>query len=74
MVDHLQKSIFDIMKTHDRVNKYNAMWLSVPAYNHVLLKTMSHQEVAQWSWKEMKERSQYQLGVATQPVQGRIAT
>jgi hypothetical protein len=33
MLDPLQKWIFHFMKTHERLNKYNAIWLSVPAYH-----------------------------------------
>jgi hypothetical protein len=33
MLDHLQKWIFHFMKTHERLDKYNAIWLSVPAYH-----------------------------------------
>jgi len=33
MLDHLQKCIFHFMKTHERLDKYNAIWLSMPAYH-----------------------------------------
>jgi len=33
MLDHLQKWIFHFMKTHEWLHKYNAIWLSVPAYH-----------------------------------------
>jgi len=33
MLDHLQKWIFHIMKTHEWLDKYNVTWLSVPAYH-----------------------------------------
>jgi hypothetical protein len=35
MLDQLQKRIFHFMKTHERLDKYNAIWLCVPA-NHDL--------------------------------------
>jgi hypothetical protein len=35
MLDHLQKWIFHFMKTHERLNKYNAIWLSLPAYHNL---------------------------------------
>jgi hypothetical protein len=38
MLDHLQKWIFHSMKTHERLNKCNAIWLSVPAYHNLTLK------------------------------------
>jgi len=33
MLHQLQKWIFHFMKTHERLNKDNAIWLSVPAYH-----------------------------------------
>jgi hypothetical protein len=46
-LDHLQKWIFYFMKTHNRLDKYNAIWLSVPAYHNVTPKTKSYEEVSQ---------------------------
>jgi len=66
MLDHIQKWIFHIMKTHERLDKSNAMWSSVPAYHDLTPKTTSYEEVSQWNGKEMKEMSQYLLGVETQ--------
>jgi len=66
MLEHLQKWIFHIMMTHERLDKYNAIWLSLPAYHDLTPKNKSHEEVSQWNGKEMKEMSQYQLGVVTQ--------
>jgi hypothetical protein len=34
-LDHLQKWIFHLMKTHEQLDKYNAIWLFVPAYHHL---------------------------------------
>ena len=33
MLDHLPKWIFHFMKTNTRLDKYNAIWLTVPAYH-----------------------------------------
>ena len=65
-IDHLQKWIFHFMKTHERLDKYNAIWLSVPAYHNLIQKYKSYEEVSQWNGKEMKEMSRYLLGVVTQ--------
>jgi len=70
MLDHLQKWIFHFLKTHERLDKYNAIWLSVPAYHDLTPKTKSLEEVSQWYGKEMKEMNWYQLGVVTQSLQG----
>jgi hypothetical protein len=70
MLDHLQKWIFHFMKTHERLDKYNAIWLSVPAYHNLTPKNKSYVEVSQWNGKEMKEMSRKLLGVVTQSLRG----
>jgi len=70
MLDHLQKWIIHFMKMHERLDKYNAIWLSVPAYHDLTPKTMSYEEVSQWNRKEMKEMGRYLLGLVTQSLQG----
>jgi hypothetical protein len=66
MLRKLQKSIFHFMKTHELLGKYNAIWLSVPAYHDLTPKTKSYEEVSQSNGKEMKQMSRYLLGVVTQ--------
>ena len=70
MLDHLQNWIFHFMKTQDRLDKYNAIWLSVPAYHDLTPKNKSYDEVSQWNEKEMKEMSRDLLGVVTQSLRG----
>jgi hypothetical protein len=72
MLHHLQKWIFHLNKTHERVHKYNAIWLSVPAYHDFTPKNKSYEEVSQWNGKEMKDMSRYLLGVVTQSLRGGI--
>jgi hypothetical protein len=55
MVDHLQKWIFNFIKTHKRLDKYKAIWLTVPAYHHLTPQNQSYEEVSQWNRKAMKE-------------------
>jgi hypothetical protein len=71
MLPHLQKRILHFMKTHEPLDKYNAIFLSVPAFHGLTSKNMSYEEVAQWNGKEMREMSQYLLGVVTQSQRGR---
>jgi hypothetical protein len=66
MLDHLQKSSFYYMKTQERLDKYNAIWLFVSAYHQRKLQNESYEEVSQCNGKEMKEMSRYLLGVVTQ--------
>jgi hypothetical protein len=70
MLAHLQKWIFHFMKTHKRLDKYNGIWLSVPAYHVLTPKNTSYEDISQWNGKEMKEMSQYLLGVVTQSRRG----
>jgi len=70
MLDHLQRWIFHFMKTHERLDKYNAIWLSVPPYHDHTPKNTSYEEVSQWNGKEMKEMGRYLLGVVTQSLRG----
>jgi len=58
------------MKTHERLDKYNAIWLSVPAYHNLTPKNKPYEEVSQWNGKEMKEMSRYLPGVVTQSLRG----
>jgi len=66
MLDHLQKWIVHFMKTHERLDMYNATWLSMPAFHDITPGNMSYEEVSQWNGKEMREMSRYMLGVVTQ--------
>jgi hypothetical protein len=70
MLDHLQKWIFHFMKTHEQLDKYNAIRLSMPAYHNLTPKNTSYKEVFQSNGKEMNEMSRYLLGVVTQSLRG----
>jgi hypothetical protein len=66
MLDHLLRWISHFMKMHERLDKDNAIWLSVPAYHNLTPKTKSYEELSECNGKEMKEMSRYLLGVVTQ--------
>jgi hypothetical protein len=66
MLDLLQNWIFHFMKMHEQLDKYNAIWLSMPAYHNLTPKYKSYEEVSQWNGKEMNEMTRYLLGVVTQ--------
>ena len=74
MPEHYQKWIFHFMKMHEWLDKYNAIWFSVPAYHNLTPKNKSYEEVSQWNGKEMKEMSWYLLGVVTHSLRGGIPT
>jgi len=54
------------MKTRQRLDKYNAICLSVPAYHDLTPKNQSKKEVSQWNGKDMTEMSWYLPGVVSQ--------
>jgi len=41
MLDYLQKWIFHFMKTHEWLDKFDGIWLSVPAYHDLTPKNTS---------------------------------
>jgi hypothetical protein len=61
MLEYLQMWIFHFMKKHEQLDKYNAIWLSLPASHHLTAKYMSYQEDSKWNGKGMKEMSRYLL-------------
>ena len=70
ILDHLQKWIFHFMNQHTPLDKYNAIRLSVPCDHDLTPEHKLNEEVSQWNGKEMKEVSQYLLGVVTQTLRG----
>jgi len=70
MLDHHLEWIYQFMITHERLDKYNALWLSVPSYHDLTPKNKSYEEVSQWNGKEMMEMCLYLIGVLTQSVRG----
>jgi hypothetical protein len=72
MLDHHQEWIFYFMNTHEQLDKYNGIWLSVPAYHHLTPKKKPCEEVAQWIVKKMKEMRWDLLGVVTQTLHGEV--
>jgi hypothetical protein len=58
------------MKTHEWLDKYNAISLSVPAYHDLTPKNKSYKEVSPWNGKEIMEMSRYLLGVITLSLRG----
>jgi len=70
MLDHLQKLRFHFMKTHKLLDKYNAIWLSVPSYYDLTPRNKSCEDVSQWNGKKTKKMSWSVLGVVTQSLRG----
>jgi hypothetical protein len=59
-----------LMKLHTWLDKYNAIWLSIPPYLNLIQSHISYEEVSQWNRKVMNEISRYLVGVATQTLWG----
>jgi hypothetical protein len=57
MLDHLHRLIFHFIKMHEQLDKYNAIWLSMPANDDLTPTNKLYEEVSQWNRKEMKEIS-----------------
>jgi hypothetical protein len=72
MLDHLKKWIVHFTKTHQWFDKYNAIWLSTPAYHDLTPKTTSYEEVSQWNGKEINEMSRYWVEIVTKSLRGGI--
>jgi hypothetical protein len=58
------------MMMSERLDKYNAIWLSVPAYHDRKVINKSYEEASEWNGKVIKDISRYLLGVVTQSLQG----
>jgi hypothetical protein len=70
MLDHLQMWIIHFMKTHKRLDKYNAIWLCMPSYHDLTPKNKSYEDRSRSNGKEMTQMSRYLLGVVTQSLRG----
>jgi len=70
MLHHLQRWIFHFMKTHEQLDKYNVIWLSMPAHHDLTPQNQSYEEHSEWNRKVMKEMSRYLLWVVTLPFRG----
>jgi len=70
MFNHLQKWIFHFLKMHERLNKYIAIWLPLPAYHDLTRITKSYEEVSEWTGKGLNGMSRYLHGVVTQALRG----
>jgi hypothetical protein len=71
MFDCLQQWILHFMKTHERLDKNNANWVSVSGTHNLILQHMSYEEVSQWNGKKMTQMSTQLFGVVTQSLRGR---
>jgi len=58
------------MKMSEQLGKYNAVWVSMPAYTNLTPTTTSYNKVSHRNGKEMNEIRQYLPGVVTQSLHG----
>jgi hypothetical protein len=57
ILDLLEAQVFHFMKTRKRVDKFNAIWLSMHTEHNLTRKNKSSQGVSQSTGTEMKEMS-----------------
>jgi len=58
MLDHLQKWKIHFRKMQEQLEKYNVIWLSLPAYHDLTPRNKLYEEVSPWNGKEKKEMTQ----------------
>jgi hypothetical protein len=65
MLKHLLNWLQQFMKKFKRLERYNEIWLSVPAYLDMTQPKKSYEEITQWTGTELRQISRYLLGVVT---------
>jgi hypothetical protein len=65
MLKHLLNWLQQFMKKFKRLERYNEIWLSVPAYLDITQPKKSYEEITQWAGTELRQISRYLLGVVT---------
>jgi hypothetical protein len=70
MLDHLQKSMLHFIRTHERLNKYNSLWLPDSAYFSLTPKNQFREDVSRSNRRVMKEMSRNLLGGVTKSLRG----
>jgi hypothetical protein len=65
MLQHLLNWLQQFVKKFKLLERYNEIWLSVPAYLDMTQPKKSHEEITQWTGTELPQISRYLLGVVT---------
>jgi hypothetical protein len=62
MLKHLLEWIHAFLKQYNRLDRFNAIWLSIPAYLDMTRRTKAYEEISQWTGKEYKTMSRFLTG------------
>jgi hypothetical protein len=63
MLKHLLAWLNQLLKKHKRLERFNDLWLSIPAYPDFTKPTKAYEEVSQWTGKELKNMSRFLVSV-----------
>jgi Plavaka transposase len=63
MIKHLIEWIEMLCKAHGRLQRFDDLWLQVPAYLEMTRPTRAYSEVSQWQGKEMKTMARFLMAV-----------
>jgi hypothetical protein len=65
MLKHLLIWLQQFMKKFKRLDRYNELWLSVPAYLTITKPTKSYEEIIRWTGTELRTIARYLLAIVT---------
>ena len=74
MLKHLLGWLQDFLKQHNRLEAFNNIWLSVPAYLDMTRPRRAYGEVSSWQGKEIKTMSRFLVGVLRSALGGPSAS
>ena len=63
MLKHLLQWLHEFLKQHKRLDKFNDIWLSVPAYLDMTKSRCAYEQVAHWNGGEIKTTTRLLVGV-----------
>jgi hypothetical protein len=63
MLKHLLGWLQDFLKYHKRLERFNNIWLSVPAYLDMSKPRCAYEEVSRWNGGEIKTMTRFLVGV-----------
>lgn len=63
MLKHLLQWLHEFLKQHKRLDKFNDIWLSVPAYLNMTKPRCAYEEVSRWNGGEIKTMTRFLVGV-----------
>jgi hypothetical protein len=65
MVEHMMKWCISFLKKYDRMELFDRIWKTLPAYDTMTRPTKAYSEVKQWAGKDMRRFLKYMLPLFT---------